>query len=67
MFVAFSAWLLRVLCVYTYSEANNVPAAISLPNCPLPAKKSIYSDNLSIANLHISEKSSTFARKTCNK
>ena len=67
MFVAFSAWLLRVLCVYTLIPATSVPARKSLPKCPLSAKKSIYSDNLSIANLHISEKSSTFARKTCNK
>ena len=48
MFVAFSAWLLRVPCVYTYDEANYVPAAISLPNCPLSANLSTCGDKLSI-------------------
>ena len=48
MFVAFSAWLLRVLCVYTYDEANYVPVAISLPNCPLSAKKSIFGDKMTM-------------------
>ena len=48
MFVAFSAWLLRVLCVYTYDEANYVPVAISLPNCPLSAILSIFGDKMTI-------------------
>ena len=62
MFVAFSAWLLRVLCVYTLYLATFVPARKTLPNCPLSAKKSISNDNLSIINLHMSKKSRTFAR-----
>ena len=48
MFVAFSAWLVRVLCVYTFSVANNVPGVFFLPNCPLSAQKSIFGDKLSI-------------------
>ena len=46
MFVAFSAWLVRVLCVYTYDEANYVPVRKMLPNCPLSAKKSIFDDKM---------------------
>ena len=46
MFVAFSAWLLRVLCVYTLYLATSVPVVISLPNCPLSAKKSIFVDKM---------------------
>lgn len=46
MFVAFSAWLLRVPCVYTYYLAISVPTLKVLPNCPLSAKKSIFGDKM---------------------
>ena len=48
MFVAFSAWLLRVLCVYTYDEANYVPIRLGLTKSPLPAKKSIFDDKMTL-------------------
>ena len=50
MFVAFSAWLVRVLCVYTLIIATSVPARKMLTNCPLSAKKSIFGDKMSIGN-----------------
>ena len=46
MFVAFSAWLVRVLCVYTLYLATSVPTLKALPNCPLSAKKSIFDDKM---------------------
>ena len=48
MFVAFSAWLLRVLCVYTYDEANYVPSRFGLTKSPLSAKKSIFDDKMTL-------------------
>ena len=54
MFVAFSAWLLRVLCVYTLSLATSVPVREMLTKSPLSAIMSIFGDILSISNLHMS-------------
>ena len=48
MFVAFSALLLRVLCVYTLIFATSVPACFRLTKSPLSAKKSILSDKMTM-------------------
>ena len=48
MFVAFSAWLLRVLCVYILLFAKFVPTCFGLPKSPFSAKMSILGDKMTI-------------------
>jgi len=48
MFVAFSAWLLRVPCVYTPNLATSVPAPFELTNCPLSAILSFFGDKMTM-------------------